>query len=80
MTKNIQNTADVLGTEAEVQNMEKLSKLSTEQVKEWVKRDLSSAIGLLMAIQTDPDLLNQIVVFMQGRLSNQINKLKNGSV
>jgi len=45
------------------------------KVVEWLNRDLSVAISCLSAIQSDPDLLNSLAVFMQGRLINsQLDK------
>lgn len=44
------------------------------QVKEWLKRDLSLALHVLEAVYSDPDLMDQVAVFMAGRIQNAKNR------
>lgn len=45
-------------------------------IKKWLKHDLSAAVSCLNAIQTDPDLLDSVAMFMFGRFQNDMNKKK----
>lgn len=48
--------------------------ITTEKVTEYLKHDLSVAISCLTAIQSDPDLLQHMAIFMHGRMTNHQNK------
>lgn len=39
-------------------------------IETWMKKDLGNAIALLNAIYSDPDLLEVMAGFMQGRMIN----------
>lgn len=43
-------------------------------IKKALVGDLKNTILLLNAIQSDPDLLEQLAVFIHGRINNQENK------
>lgn len=57
--------------------------VTIEHVRNWLKHDLSSAISCLTAMNTDPDLLESIAIFMHGRFVNSeakkalVTKLQN---
>lgn len=44
--------------------------INVETVKGYLNKDLSIAISCLQAIQSDPDLLQTMAVFMHGRMIN----------
>lgn len=46
-------------------------------VKKWLEKDLQMAINLLCAIKDDPAILDQVAIFMLGRLSNHMESKKN---
>lgn len=43
-------------------------------IKKAVRADLQNAVMLLNAIQSDPDLVEQLAVFIHGRITNKENK------
>lgn len=43
-------------------------------IKAAVVGDLKNAVLLLNAIQSDPDLVEQLAVFIHGRITNKQNK------
>lgn len=53
--------------------------ITPELVKEYLTKDLSVAISCLVAIQSDPELLDYLAVFMTGRWQNVQNAKANGS-
>jgi len=50
-----------------------MSKIDLDQVKKWLRHDIGVAIGCLNAIQSDQAIMDQIAVFMLGRMKNQLN-------
>jgi len=48
--------------------------ITPELVRQYLNRDLSVAISCLQAIQSDPDLLDNLSAFMAGRWQNEQNK------
>lgn len=72
MLKPTKNETIAQGADSQ-QNPEQIE-INKKNIGQWLKRDLSSAISLLNALYSDPDLLDQITVFMLGRIENQ--KLK----
>lgn len=47
---------------------------TVEQIKLWIERDLQTSVTFLQALQNDAELRQQMAVFLQGRLSNYVNK------
>jgi len=47
-----------------------------ETIKKWLTDDLGRARSLLEAIHNSPDILNQIAIFMQGKIENYKNAPK----
>lgn len=48
-----------------------------QTVREWAKKDIGLAIGVLNAIYSDPDLLNSVADWIHGRIMNDHNKKVN---
>lgn len=42
-------------------------------IKKWIAKDLGVAITLLTAIRDHPDTLNQVAIFLEGRMHNAKN-------
>lgn len=72
MNKNDQNVIEAQG--AEKQGVPDL-----KTVKEWTKRDIGLAIGVLNAIYSDPDLCNSMAEWIHGRIMNDYNRKVNGN-
>lgn len=47
---------------------------SHEDLKKAILRDLSNASGLITAILSDPDLVEQLTVWIKGRYDNHLAK------
>lgn len=69
--KNLHNGTDATqGVEPSIQR----ENLDVAGIKAAVIVDLKNAVLLLNAIQSDPDLVEQLAVFIHGRITNKENK------
>lgn len=63
------------GIEVEAPGAETSSKIpDLATIEKWIGRDVSIAITLLSAIQSDKELRQQMAVFLQGRMINAENR------
>jgi len=58
------------GAEAPQTNGQEKVVFDLDTTRKYLRRDLAGAIALLNAIHSDPDLIEQMAVFMYGRLTN----------
>lgn len=69
--KNLYNSTDTTqGVEPSTQR----ENYDVAGIKAAVVGDLKNAVLLLNAIQSDPDLVEQLAVFIHGRITNKENK------
>jgi len=54
--------------------------ITPELVRQYLNKDLSVAISCLTAIQSDPDLLDNLAAFMAGRWANAQNAKAHNAV
>jgi len=45
--------------------------ITIDQVKKWLALDLGSAAMSINAILSDPDILNQVAMFLHGKFENE---------
>jgi len=68
MTKS-STTEEVPGTESDLKEVPSIA-----QIEKWMERDLSMCHSFLSALISDKDLRRQMATFLQGRMSNAVNR------
>lgn len=52
----------------------KLQKVEPAQVKEWMSKDMKSAVDLVNFIRTTPELLDMVVTYATGLHNNRVDQ------
>lgn len=68
MNKNNSKNAD------STQGVEEAQIPDLPTIEKWMTRDLGTCITFLNALHQDADLRKQMAIFLQGRLTNHVNR------